>query len=270
MAEKKVNRHAEIVLACSENHYYMGEKVLMDHALVRIVSGEVKVIQADRSYTFGYGDTFVFPKNQLSTMIKYPKDGLPYKSVVMNLTTSVLKTYYSEQKLDGLQPRSNGLIPLDRHPLLESFFASVIPYFDLESSLPEKIVLVKIEEAIEILRAISPGIDEVLADFSESGKIDLADFMEKNYMFNIPLEKFSSLTGRSLTTFKRDFKKTFRLSPQRWLIKKRLELAHYQLSEKRRRANDVYLETGFENLSHFSHAFKKHFGYPPTKLTQNN
>lgn len=191
-------------------------------------------MKADRSYTFGAGDTLLFPKNQLSTLIKY-----------------------------------SGVLPLDQSPLLESFFASLLPYFELENKLPEKLVLVKIEEAIEILRSIDRNIDSILSDFSESGKINLADFMEKNYMFNIPLEKFSYLTSRSLTTFKRDFKKTFHTTPQRWLTHKRLELAYYQLSEQQRKPVEVYYETGFENLPHFSNAFKKHFGYAPTAVVQN-
>jgi AraC family transcriptional regulator, exoenzyme S synthesis regulatory protein ExsA len=90
--------------------------------------------------------------------------------------------------------------------------------------------------------------------------------MEKNFMFNMPLEKFGYLTGRSLTTFKRDFHKAFNITPQRWLTKKRLELAHYQLTEKNKKPVDIYYETGFENLSHFSFAFKKQFGHSPTEL----
>lgn len=86
-------------------------------------------------------------------------------------------------------------------------------------------------------------------------------------MHNLTMEKFGYLTGRSLTTFKRDFKKIFNSTPQKWIIQKRLELAHYQLSEKKQKPVDVYLETGFENLSHFSFAFKKHFGYAPTGAT---
>ena len=91
--------------------------------------------------------------------------------------------------------------------------------------------------------------------------------MQNNFMFNMPLEKFAYLTGRSLTTFKRDFQKLYNQSPQRWLTRRRLELAYYQLVEKKRKPVEVYLETGFENLSHFSFAFKKHFGYSPTELT---
>ena len=133
-------------------------------------------------------------------------------------------------------------------------------------ALPENIATIKITEAISVLRSIDPDIDDVLANFEEPGKIDIAGFMEKNYMFNMPMEKFGYLTGRSLTTFKRDFKKAFQTTPQRWLTQKRLELAHYHLAEKKKNPVDIYFEVGFENLSHFSFAFKKHFGYTPTEL----
>ena len=92
-----------------------------------------------------------------------------------------------------------------------------------------------------------------LANFEEPGKLDLAGYMEKNFMFNMPIEKFGYLTGRSLTTFKRDFKKAFNTTPQKWLTQKRLELAHYQFVEKSKKPIDVCYEVGFENLSHFSY-----------------
>jgi AraC-like DNA-binding protein len=149
---------------------------------------------------------------------------------------------------------------------LQSVFASLLPYLELEHRLPENLLTVKITEVLEILRSLDPHSDGVLADFSEPGKLNLVEFMEANYMFNMPLATFSYLTGRSLTTFKRDFKKAFQLSPQRWLTQRRLTLAHYQLAEKRRKPVDLYLEVGFENLTHFSYAFKKQFGYPPTAL----
>ena len=84
-------------------------------------------------------------------------------------------------------------------------------------------------------------------------------------MFNMTAEKFGYLTGRSLTTFKKDFKKIFSTAPQKWLTKKRLELAHYQLFEGKQKPSAVYFEAGFKNLSHFSFAFKKQFGYNPTR-----
>ena len=52
----------------------------------------------------------------------------------------------------------------------------------------------------------------MLFDFNEPFKIDLEAYMNMNYTFNVPMEKFAKLTGRSLATFKRDFKKIFNAS----------------------------------------------------------
>jgi AraC family transcriptional regulator, exoenzyme S synthesis regulatory protein ExsA len=267
MVGKQQSNYAEILLSCIEEKYFKDEVVLEHHSFARIISGEMKVVQADQFYTFGAGDTLLFPCNQLSTLIKSPKDGRPYKAVVVFFTPKRLKEYYSNHPILLTNPHTHKIKEFETHPLLESFFASLIPYFDLKSELPEKIVSLKIEEALTILRSIDKDIDNLLADFSEPHKINLSDFMEKNFMHNLTMEKFGYLTGRSLTTFKRDFKKAFNTTPQKWLIQKRLELAHYQLSEKGQKPIEVYLETGFENLSHFSFAFKKHFGYAPTNLT---
>ena len=116
------------------------------------------------------------------------------------------------------------------------------------------------------MRSIDKAVDGLLTDFSEPGKVNLVDYMEKNYMFNMPLKKFSYLTGRSIATFNRDFRKAYHISPQKWLIQKRLELAHYLLKEDNKKPVEVYFVSGFENLSHFSYSFKKHFGYSPSKI----
>src|SRR5690606_11412904 len=204
--------------------------------------------------------------NKPATLINYPKDGLPHKTVVMLLTTELLRSFYTplQVKIEVSHPAC--IRTYSDHPLLTSCLASLIPYFEVEGVFPENLALLKIQEAISILRLIDPSIDSTLANFDDPYKVGLISFMEKNYMFNMPMERFAYLTGRSLTTFKRDFKKAFNSTPQRWLTQKRLELAHYQLAEKQRKPMEVCYEIGFENLSHFSFAFKKHFGYAPTSL----
>ncbi|MDF2934167.1 MAG: AraC family transcriptional regulator [Chryseobacterium sp.] len=256
----------DIKLSSYEDKLFKTEVVFDHHMLVWFISGETKIIQADQSYLFTPGDIFLIPRNQLATIINYPKDGLPHKSVVMHLSINRLRAFYANETLKTKITATQKILSFDKHPLLESCLASLIPYFDVQEKFPENIASLKITEAISILRTIDKSIDNILANFEEPYKIELADFMEKNFMFNMPLEKFSYLTGRSLSTFKRDFKTIYGTTPQRWLTQKRLKLAHYQLTEKNRKPVEVYLETGFENLSHFSYAFKKHFGVTPTEL----
>ncbi|WEK34971.1 MAG: AraC family transcriptional regulator [Candidatus Pseudobacter hemicellulosilyticus] len=255
----------DIKLSCYEDTFFKSDILFEHHMLIWFISGETRIVQAEGSYQFNKGDIFLIPRNQLATIINYPKDGLPHKTVVMHLTTEWLRNFYDRIKVKASTIGSPKIRHYNNHPLLESCLQSLIPYFDMQT-LPHNIAHLKITEAVSILRSIDPDIDSMLANFEEPGKIDLADYMEKNFMFNMPLERFGYLTGRSLTTFKRDFKKTFATTPQKWLTQKRLELAHYQFVEKRKKPIDVCYEVGFENLSHFSFAFKKHFGYAPSAL----
>lgn len=255
----------DIKLSCYEDKFFKSDIIFDNHMLIWFISGETKIVQADTTYFFKKGDIFLIPRNQLATIINYPKDGQPHKTVVMHLSTARLRDFYANLNVKPKIPVTQKILCYNNHPLLESCLISLIPYFEMKE-LPKDIAFLKFTEAISILRTIDKEIDNILANFEEPGKIDLVSYMEKNFMFNLPLEKFSYLTGRSLTTFKRDFNNSFKTTPQRWLTQKRLELAHYQIVEKKMRPIDVCYEVGFENLSHFSYAFKKQFGYTPTEL----
>jgi len=259
----------EIKLSNYTGKLFKTEAAFSDHLLVWLISGETKIIQADQSFVFGPGSTFLIPRNQLAAIINTPKDGLPHKAAAMHLSAERLRKFYNQKSTEQKVIKSK-IFSFQSHPLLESFLASLVPYFELQHNFPEHIASLKITEAITILQTIDKDIDTILSDFEEPGKIDLMPFMEKNFMFNMPLEKFGYLTGRSLTTFKRDFYNAFSSTPQRWLTKKRLEAAHYQLAEKNKKPSEVYYETGFENLSHFSSAFKKQFGCSPSQIQRIN
>jgi AraC-like DNA-binding protein len=256
----------EIKLSSYEDKLFKSDLMFDDHMLVWFISGETKIIQADATYNFETGDIFLIPRNQLATIINYPKNGLPHKTVVMHLTTDRLKLYFEKRAVHQASQQESKIYTFNNHPLLASCMASLIPYFDVKGELPEDLASLKIAEAISILRYIDPSVDGILANFYAPGKIDLVNFMQRNFRFNMPLERFGYLTGRSLSTFNRDFKKLFHTTPQHWLTNKRLELSYYYLTEKKKKPTAVYLEVGFEDLSHFSFSFKKKYGVSPNQL----
>jgi aldehyde dehydrogenase (NAD+) len=75
-----------------------------------------------------------------------------------------------------------------------------------------------------------------------------------------------SVAAAFMNTFKRDFEKIFHVTPSRWLVQKRLEEAYHLIRDEGKAPSDVYLEVGFEDLSHFSFAFKKKYGLAPSLL----
>lgn len=97
------------------------------------------------------------------------------------------------------------------------------------------------------------------------GKIDLIDFMQKNFRLDYSMSEFARASGRSLSTFKRDFRKISELSPERWLTDYRLR-SSVELLRRGRRVSDACFDVGFKNVSHFSAIFKRKFGVTPGEV----
>ena len=260
----------KVFMTCTMDKVNTWENISPQHIVAFVYSGELTLSYGRNTLTFVAGDTVLVPKNQLSRSIKTPVGGEPFKCLSMLLPEEYLREFYQDHPiLETWTENISKQRPIKSNPLLDSFFGSLLPYFEMQDELPEALVALKIQEVLTIIDAVDKRASAILGTFSEIGKIDLEKYMEEHYMFNLPLERFAFLTGRSLTTFKSDFKKIFQNTPGKWLTEKRLNLAHHKLAAEKQKITDVYHSVGFENLSHFSFAFKKAFGYSPSTLKSN-
>lgn len=245
------------------------EKVafLEHNTLVLQVSGIFTLETAGQRISMGRGEMLLIRKNQLGEITKTPPPGEDYQTIVICLKEDLLRKIALEEQIEIAQKYTgapNILIP--GNDFLHAFFQSVIPYVrHPEEKITHALGMLKVKEAVQLLLHTMPGLREFLFDFSEPYKIDLEKFMLRNFHFNVPVEKFAQLTGRSLAGFKRDFQKTFGGSPRQWLQEKRLTEARHLIEKKNKKPSAIYLDLGFESLSHFSHSFKKRFGKAPTE-----
>ena len=212
------------------------------------------------------GGILLIGKNQLGTLTKAPLAGENYETIIISLQENLLRKIALEEKLEAQHKYAgpaNILIPSNEY--LQGYFQSILPYARSSgATITEEMGILKIKEVVKLLLLAMPELRNFLLDFSEPYKIDLEKFMLSNFQFNVPVEKFAQLTGRSLAGFKRDFQKTFNDSPRHWLQDKRLREARHLIEKKGQKASSIYLDLGFESLSHFSHSFKKKFGKTPT------
>ncbi|PJZ69283.1 hypothetical protein CH373_14330 [Leptospira perolatii] len=95
---------------------------------------------------------------------------------------------------------------------------------------------------------------------------DLQEFMNKNYDKPLSVEDYADLTGRSLSTFQREFKKMFHCPPGQWLLDKRMEKARSILEKGNTTVTDVAFEIGYENISHFIKAYKQKYNISPKQF----
>lgn len=238
------------------------EQLVQEHSLGYLIAGEIHFHTNDGMRAIPEGSMGIIRKNELAKSVKVPPaGGGEMKAINILLSQEHLRRYASDHNIQPDGPyKGDPMIALSGDPFLKGYFESLIPYFDHPDQLTKAMTDLKTNEAIELLLR-RPGMRNFLFDFTEPHKIDLEAFMNTNYRYNIPIGQFARLTGRSLATFKRDFQKAFASPPERWLHQKRLETAHYLISQRHQNPAEVYLEVGFENMSHFSASFKKFFGY---------
>ena len=102
-----------------------------------------------------------------------------------------------------------------------------------------------------------------------SAENKLETVMSENFLYNLRVEEFATLCGRSLSAFKRDFKKRFNTTPSRWIKSKRLEHAETLLTESELNINQICYDCGFINSSHFIKSFKDKYNLPPHQYRSN-
>jgi AraC-like DNA-binding protein len=265
MQQEQLNRNI-ILQACEGETHFGRTHFVHEHALGLITSGVAEHYTPEGVTIYPAGTLCLFRRNQLLKTIKKPFDGKPFATINIFLDQEILKKYSLEHnvKASGIYTREPNL-RLENDEFMQGYFNSLLPYFGNPEKLTPTLEYVKTIEAIELLLR-TPALKDFLFDFSEPHKIDLETYMQKYFSYNIPLEQFAKLTGRSLSTFKRDFATIFNRTPEKWLRTQRLEKAHFLITQKNKRSSDIYLELGFETLSHFSYAFKKQFGQAPTEL----
>ncbi|WP_293304524.1 helix-turn-helix domain-containing protein [Pedobacter sp. UBA5917] len=257
--------------SCHYQPTISAEQFISEHIFIHIVSGTISFYDGSKEYHFKDGDYFFAKRNSLARYFKKGPEGGDFKTVSTFLNQDFLKTFQKEYAYnEEISSINSAIIPLQPNPLFANYVQSVSPYIQGTDAESIELMFLKKKELVLLLLKTNPELLNVIFDFSDPGKIDLESFMNRNFKFNVSIERFAYLTGRSLSGFKRDFERIFKDAPRRWLIQKRLQEAHFLIQKKRQKPTEVYLQVGFEDLSHFSFAFKKAFGKAPSALLQSS
>ena len=255
------------------SYYFNNEtscaKMIRDLMLIYVYSGEIVLEEGTKTIEVHKGECVFLRRDNRVRMTKQPRGEEQFQGVFMHFKRNFLRDFYQtidkkELPLEASKYKPS-VIKLPKTPDIESIFQSMTTYFDSTIEPAKELMHLKLQEGVYALLNIDKRFYPALFDFTEPWKIDILDYMEENYMYDLSVEEIAGYTGRSLATFKRDFKKISLLSPQKWLIERRLKVAYDKIRNENKKVSDVYLEVGFKNLSHFSSAFKKQFGYAPSR-----
>jgi AraC-like DNA-binding protein len=182
-----------------------------------------------------------------------------------------IQHYNAPLAVGEINAPSDSVIPLEADPVLSIYFESVFGYFAQEQRPPAALLELKFRELI--MNILSSGKNQPLAAYLLSlchqNKTCLQEIMERNFIYNMKLEEFARLSGRSLASFKRDFMSIYKTTPARWLQQKKLEYAKRLLEITDKNINELSFDTGFESASHFIRSFKKCYHITPLQYKRS-
>lgn len=233
-----------------------------------IASGHGIIRTGSQSCEVASGNSFLIARRQEASVTLLPGEGEEgyFHTINICISEAEVEDYFLHARHSTNASVSVGGIfrILPDHPLLHGLALLLEDGIRQGFRAEAYFVKMKIQECIYILVALDECLHNWLADCNRPQKINLGEFMEKNFRQNVPLVQFARASGRSLATFRRDCVREFGTTPSRWLIARRLDESRRLIGEGQR-PGEILIALGFESFSHFTRCFKQRFGYLPSE-----
>ncbi len=242
------------------------------HLITYAISGRKDWFVGGKKYVIEAGDAAFIRKGVYSTKQYFEVDHCVITFMLNDeFIYRFLQEYpslklpeYDEQKLESIYT-------VDVDESMQSIIYSVSNYLRGNQEIPLELVEIKFKELLFnlVLNPKNRSIATLFQSSQHSEKLDMEYTMNKNFQYDLGMEEFARLCGKSLSGFKRAFQEYFHETPGKWLKKKRLELAKSLLMNTSLNINEVCYDSGFKNTSHFNRAFKERYKLPPQQFRQN-
>lgn len=256
-----------VIEQCIHSMQAKGTMYLEEHLLLIVLEGSVTLTYGEQVYVVSKNEMILLKK---AIAVKYDKVGNPnndniYDSLMFSIKDSLLKSFLATSEIKI--PKIEGEVKTGVYPMSEclvAFAYSLKPYFFDDSIVHPGQLRLKIMELLYDVAECNRNMFLQILQLHEPVRTEIRHVVEQNYASPISLSELAYLSGRSLSSFKRDFQGVYNMSPALWIREKRLEKAKEMLETTLMSVSDICYSLGFENTSHFSRIFKEYHGQAPT------
>ncbi len=267
----KLNGYTAIQ-SISINQCDAGSLFLEDNILLFVIEGNLKIQYGKTEYEVKRNQMAFLKKDILIEYECDPENNCIGKveCIMFSLRYELVKEFTTLAELSIAVHENSEQISvnmLDKRLL--KYIDSLEPYFIEPEKINGSLVKIKLLELLFYLAGMNNNILEQVLDLREQYRHNITSTVEENIMNSLSLSQLAVLSGRSLSSFRRDFLAIYNTTPSQWIREKRLEKAQELLLNTTMAVTDVCYTSGFESIAHFSRLFKSHFGYSPSEFRMN-
>ena len=203
------------------------------------------------------------------------KNSTECEAIAVYLYPELLKEIYKNEVPSFLDINDEGSKPkkLIGNALIEQYMTNLSLFFEEPETWDEELGILKLKELIMILLRSEKheNVRKLLSEVFAPVNVKFKEAIRRNLFNSLSLEQLAFICNMSLSTFKREFKKTFEESPATYIRNTRLQHAAKLLQCSSDSISSIAYDSGFVDITTFSANFQKKFKISPSKfrLSQN-
>lgn len=263
------SNYLNLCLYETRKNYEFYEVLFNDYALVFINDGYKIIHTKENDFTINKNEILFFTKG--SYLIKDCVENNYYNSIIICFKESILiELIYKYKALLNSNFASNEhIFKLNSNELLSSIFTSFLPCFSYKTN--EDILKLKFEELFLALlysknnQSFLSFLKTIITNFKLS-LYQIFSYCEQDFQSVNDMAKISNM---SLTTFSKNFKQSFGISPKEWLDNKKFEKAKFLLEFSNKNITEICLEVGFNSPAWFISRYKKRYNKTPKQFQKS-
>ena len=241
------------------------EAYVANHVVSLVISGR-QVIRTyeDEVISAGAGEVLFLPRG-----VYYITDLLPQKgnfaSLLFYFDDDAIHRFLSDVTVTEVdRNQAPGHLHFPASSVLQAFVQGMLGATG-NAPLTKPLLRLKTQELLHLLHGVagSKAFARFLFRLTLPKQRNLRQFMEHNYGKPLSVEDYAYLTGRSVSSFRRDFREYFGTTPNKWLRRRRMDEAVALLDARDMSVAELSYAVGYDNVSYFIREFRKVTGASP-------
>lgn len=254
---------------------------LYRHGIGYVLRGSKYIYDGDSRQQINRGDIFYLGTGN-HYMEDIPDESRPFEQIIFYYTNeqlaNILNNLSIVYKLNINNNHSCEKCRNSSHLIYQSwntiknFFTTINHYikediFNQDSTaenlkITELIYLIVTQEDCCLTSKILSNIDLSKESFEQT--------IQKHIFEDISICDLASRCNRSLTSFKKEFRRHYFEPPHKWFIKQRLMHSRLLLISTDKSVSEIGIDCNFPNTSHFIKLFKKEYNLTPANYRHNH
>ncbi|KAA3636030.1 MAG: AraC family transcriptional regulator [Bacteroidetes bacterium] len=241
-----------------------------------VLDGKQKSIGATESADLKKNEGVLLKCGNFYSQFYEAGDNGQVEAVAVHFYPEVLKKVYDTGLPQFLKaPKSElpktSMAVIKGDVMIQKYIESLLFYFENPVLANEELLVLKLKELILLLSKTEYAVQvhDILSTLFSPQTYEFKEIINANIYSDLSVEQLAGLTNRSLSSFKREFKKVFNASPASYLKSKKLEKAAELLLTTDIQISHIAYDCGFADQAHFSKSFKQEFGISPSNYRLN-